>query len=186
VCRTIDKNLSVFKSSIGSGRTNESNGIYKKEVCVARKHMKKWGYEDKRFWRSLEADVIISTLIRSCLPEADVIISTLIRSCLPEVCWNKICLTLPLKVLMITRYYKLSIGYANICSSVQDHRQIFEIINRFWKNKREQRNKEKGSLKASEENCSWSDNVIRSKFIRSEFIRSWKSLKAKVHQKMQT
>jgi len=24
---------------------------------------------------------------------------------------------------MITRYYKLSIGYANICSSVQDHRQ---------------------------------------------------------------
>jgi len=36
VCRTIDKNLSVFKSSIGSGRTNESNGIYKKEACVAR------------------------------------------------------------------------------------------------------------------------------------------------------
>ena len=29
----------------------------------------------------------------------------------------------------------------------------FEIINRFWKNKREQRNKQKGSLKASEENC---------------------------------
>jgi len=30
----------------------------------------------------------------------------------------------------------------------------FEIINRFWMNKREQRNKQKGSLKASEENCS--------------------------------
>jgi len=30
----------------------------------------------------------------------------------------------------------------------------FEIINRFWKNKREQRNKQKGSLKTSEENCS--------------------------------
>ena len=30
----------------------------------------------------------------------------------------------------------------------------FEIINSFWKNKREQRNKQKGSLKSSEENCS--------------------------------
>ena len=30
----------------------------------------------------------------------------------------------------------------------------FEIVNRFWKNKREQRIKQKGSLKASEENCS--------------------------------
>jgi len=40
---------------------------------------------------------------------------------------------------------------------VQVYRTIdknFEIINRFWKNKREQRNKQKGSLKASEENCS--------------------------------
>jgi len=32
--------------------------------------------------------------------------------------------------------------------------KIFEIINRLWKNKREQRNKQKGSLKAYEENCS--------------------------------
>jgi len=32
---------------------------------------------------------------------------------------------------MITRYYKLSIEYANICSSVQDHRQKFEMIIRF-------------------------------------------------------
>ena len=30
----------------------------------------------------------------------------------------------------------------------------FEIIIRFWKNKREQRNQQKGSLEASEENCS--------------------------------
>ena len=30
----------------------------------------------------------------------------------------------------------------------------FKIINRFWKNRREQRNKQKGILKASEENCS--------------------------------
>jgi len=30
---------------------------------------------------------------------------------------------------MITRYYKLSIGYANICSSVQDHRQkIYKVL----------------------------------------------------------
>jgi len=32
--------------------------------------------------------------------------------------------------------------------------KIFEIINRFWKNKREQRNQQKRSLKSSEENCS--------------------------------
>ena len=31
-------------------------------------------------------------------------------------------------VLMITRYYKLSVGYANICSSVQDHRQKFNVF----------------------------------------------------------
>jgi len=60
-------------------------------------------------------------------------------------------------------------------------------------NKREQRNKQKGSLKASEEELllkskvllktyrSWSDDVIRSKF-----IRSWRSPEAKVHQEMQT
>jgi len=45
VCMTIDKNLSVSKSSIGSGETNESNGIYKKEACVARKRLKKRGSE---------------------------------------------------------------------------------------------------------------------------------------------
>ena len=45
----------------------------------------------------------------------------------------------------------------NMLIFVQVYRTIdkkFEIINRFWKNKREQRNKQKGSLKASEENCS--------------------------------
>jgi len=31
--------------------------------------------------------------------------------------------------------------------SVQDHRQKFDIFIRFWKNKREQRNQQKGSLK---------------------------------------
>jgi len=39
----------------------------------------------------------------------------------------------------------MSIGYANICSSVQDHRQNVISI-RFWKNKREQKNQQKGSL----------------------------------------
>jgi len=33
---------------------------------------------------------------------------------------------------------------------------------------------------------SWSDDVIRSEFVRSKFIRSWKSPEAKVHQEMQT
>jgi len=47
---------------------------------------------------------------------------------------------------MITRYWKLSIGYANICSSVQDRRQKFNILIRFWKNKREHWNQQKGSL----------------------------------------
>jgi len=44
----------------------------------------------------------------------------------------------------------LSIGYANICSSVHDHRQKFSVYlkYRFWKNKWEQWNQQsKGSLK---------------------------------------
>ena len=48
----------------------KSNGCHKKEACIARKHLKKSGSEDKRLWRS-EADVIKSTLIRSCSSEAD-------------------------------------------------------------------------------------------------------------------
>jgi len=42
VCRTIDKNLNVFESSIGFGRINESN-----KACVARKRLKKRAYEEK-------------------------------------------------------------------------------------------------------------------------------------------
>jgi len=59
----------------------------------------------------------------------------------------------------------LSIGYANICLSVQDHRQKFEIIIRFWKNKREQRNQQKGSLKRLKENCCWSQSDLEEKVL---------------------
>jgi len=38
-----------LKSSIGFGRTNDNIGIYKKEACVARKHLKKRASEDERF-----------------------------------------------------------------------------------------------------------------------------------------
>jgi len=84
--------------------------------------------------------------------------------------------------------------------SVQVYRtidKIFEIINKFWKNKREQSNQQKGSLKASEKNCSWSQIALEDKallkwwrVIRSEFIRSWSSSevsssKAEDHQKLQ-
>jgi len=37
VCRTIDKKFQCFEISKGSGRTNKSNGINKKEACAARK-----------------------------------------------------------------------------------------------------------------------------------------------------
>jgi len=47
VCRTIDKKLNVFKSSISSGRTNESNRIYKKKACVARYCLKKRASEEE-------------------------------------------------------------------------------------------------------------------------------------------
>jgi len=90
----------------------------------------------------------------------------------------------------------LSIRYANICSSVQDHRQKFEIIIRFWKNKIEQRNQQKGNLKASEENCSWSQSAPEDKVLlkwrrhkkkvhQKHLIRSWRSPEDVVHQKMQ-
>jgi len=38
-----------FNSSKGSEEQMKSNGIYKKEACVARKHMKKNVSEEKRF-----------------------------------------------------------------------------------------------------------------------------------------
>jgi len=44
-----------FKSSIGSGRTNQSNGNYKKEACVARKHLKKRGSDDHQKLTSSES-----------------------------------------------------------------------------------------------------------------------------------
>jgi len=73
----------------------------------------------------------------------------------------------------------------------------FEIINRFWKNKRDQRYKQKRNLKAFEENCSWSQSAPENKallkwwhVIKSEFIRSWSSSEvssseAENHQKLQ-
>jgi len=64
---------------------------------------------------------------------------------------------------------------------VQVYRTIdkkFEIINRFWKYKREQRNKQKGSLKASEENCSWSQSAPKDKML----LKWWRHQK-QVHQK---
>jgi len=35
------------------------------------------------------------------------------------------CLTIPLLSFDDNKVLKMSIGYANICSSVQDHRQLF-------------------------------------------------------------
>ena len=49
VCRTIVKN---YKSRIGSKRTNESNGIYKKEACVARMKTESEDKECLKFIRS--------------------------------------------------------------------------------------------------------------------------------------
>jgi len=52
VCRTIDKNLSFYKSSIGSGRTNEEQWNLQKGSLCCRKAseeievLKKRGYED--------------------------------------------------------------------------------------------------------------------------------------------
>ena len=77
----------------------------------------------------------------------------------------------------------MSIEYANISSSVQDHRQKFDIFIKFWKNKREQRNQQKGSLKHLKYKCSWSDDVIRSKFVRSISSEAT-SPEAEVHQEM--
>ena len=42
------KKLSVFNSSIGSKRTNERNGNYKTEACVARERLKKRGSKDSQ------------------------------------------------------------------------------------------------------------------------------------------
>jgi len=65
ICSSVQdyrQKFSVFNSSIGSGRTNESNEFYKEGSL---KHLKTRGSE--------EADVIRRTLLRSCSPEVDVI-----------------------------------------------------------------------------------------------------------------
>jgi len=49
------------------------NGIYKKEACVARKHLKKRGSEEKRFRRSSEASSSEALSSEAVSPEADVI-----------------------------------------------------------------------------------------------------------------
>jgi len=70
-------------------------------------------------------------------------------------CWNEICLTLTLKSFDDNKVLKKF--QLEMLIFIQVYRTIdkkFEIINRFWKNKREQRKKQKGSLKASEESCS--------------------------------
>jgi len=96
---------------------------------------------------------------------------------------------LTLWVLMITMYLKFSIGYANICSSEQDHRQKFSVSlkHRFGKNKWEQWNQQEGSLKhlkkrGYEEKCSWSADVIRSTF-HQKFWRSSEAERIKASQK---
>lgn len=66
VCRTIDKKLNVFNTSLGSWRTNENNEIYKKEACVARMKTESEVKERLKNYQKLS--------IRSGLPEADIII----------------------------------------------------------------------------------------------------------------
>jgi len=68
--------------------------------------------------------------------------------------------------------------------------KIFEIINRFWNNKIEQKNKQKWSLKSSEENCSWSQSapevkvLLKTKHSWSDDVSSEaSSSEAEVHQK---
>ena len=84
----------------------------------------------------------------------------------------------------------MSIGYANICSSVQDHRQKFEIIIRLWKNKREQRNQWKASLKRLKRTAPEVKVLLKwwrhqKQVHQKHLIRSWRSPEAVVHQKMQ-
>jgi len=52
VCRTINKNLNQI---LGSGRTNESNEIYKRSLCCKKKHLKKRAFEDHHKLKSSEA-----------------------------------------------------------------------------------------------------------------------------------
>jgi len=78
----------------------------------------------------------------------------------------------------------MSIGYANICSSVHDHRQkvsVFKIKHRFWKNKWRAMNFTKRKLVLRER--LWTKEVlkiIRSTLIRSTLTRSWRHQKLKI------
>jgi len=47
VCRTIDKKLSVFNLRKGFEEQMKSNEFYKKETCVARKHLNKRASEEE-------------------------------------------------------------------------------------------------------------------------------------------
>jgi len=67
----------------------------------------------------------------------------------------------------------LSIGYSNICSSVPDYRQKFEIIIRFWKNKREQRNQQNWILKRRKRTAP-----------EDKVLLKWWHLQKQVHQKL--
>ena len=57
------------------------------------------------------------------------------------------------------------------------------IFYRVWKNKLRAMESTRMKLEASEEKCSWSDDVIRNKFIRSISLEAISS-EAEVHQKM--
>ena len=75
------------------------------------------------------------------------------------------------------------IGYANICSSIQNHKQSFLIYYKVLKEQKRAKESTRLKLKASEEKCSWSDDVIRSKFIRSISSEA-RLLEAEVHKKI--
>jgi len=63
--------------------------------------------------------------------------------------------------------------------------KIFEIINRFWKNKREQRNKQKGSLKRLKRTAPEVKVLLMTKRSRSDDVSSEaSSSEAEVHQKL--
>jgi len=77
----------------------------------------------------------------------------------------------------------LSIGYANICSSAQDHRFFFWYLYKVLEEQKRAKESTRLKLEASEEKCSWSDDVIRSKFVRSISSEA-RSPEAEVHQEM--
>jgi len=73
----------------------------------------------------------------------------------------------------------LSIGYANICSSVQDHKQKFDIFYKVLKEQKRAKESTKRKLEASEEKCIWS--ISAPEVMTSSEARS---PEAEVHQEM--